>query len=119
MEPNFGKEMRKLRVLKGLTLEELGKKLKKSAAFLSGIETGRRPVPAVLVDELKEALNLNQHNVAKLEGLARATRSKTVVIGLENKDEFTQRLVVAFARRIDGLSQKDQKTLMEFFDKKM
>lgn len=118
MELVFGKELRKLRVDLELTLDELGRKLKKSAAFLSGIETGRRPVPPAFVDELKEVLKLEQDTVAKLEEAAAKSRSKAVVIDLADKDEFTQRLAVAFARRIDGMSQKDQKELMEFFDKK-
>lgn len=114
-ESSFGKELRKLRVDLELTLGDLGEKLEKSAGFLSGIETGRRPVPPTFVDELQAKLRLDEDVVAKLEAAAEKSRKKAVVIGLEGKDEFTQRLVVAFARNVGDMSSRDRNNLMQFF----
>ena len=116
MDTTFGKELKKLRVDEELTLGELGDKLGKSAGFLSGIETGTRPVPSGFVGELRAAFSLKADVVKRLEELADKGRKETLVLKVKSKNEFTQRLAVAFARNLDNMSARDQKDLMAFFE---
>ena len=55
----FGIALRKLRVEKGLRLFDLAEKLGQSTAFLSAVETGRKPIPDGLVFKVTRALDLS------------------------------------------------------------
>ena len=52
MKRTNGEILRDLRLKNGLTMEELGKKLKRSASFVNSMEKGRKPIPEELLGNI-------------------------------------------------------------------
>ncbi len=52
MKRTNGEILRDLRLKNGLTMEELGKKLKRSASFINSMEKGRKPIPEELLNSI-------------------------------------------------------------------
>ena len=97
----FGIEIRKLRLDKRMRLLDLADKLGKSPAFVSAIETGRKPIPDNFVREVAAVMNLSTEELSKLRKAADRTRKYVTIERLpENKRE----IVAAFARTVDGMT---------------
>lgn len=97
----FGIEVRKLRLDKRMRLLDLAEKLDKSAAFVSAIETGRKPIPDNFVREVAHAMDLSTEELARLRKAADRTRKYLTIERLpENKRE----IVAAFARTVDRMT---------------
>lgn len=94
----FGLMARKLRLEKGMRLLDLAARTNLSAAFLSAIETGRKPIPDGHVRLVGNAMDLTTEQLSDLRRAADRTR-KTIKI--ERLPEDQRELVAAFARRID------------------
>lgn len=94
----FGVAIRKLRLDKRMRLLDLAARLKKSAAFLSAIETGRKPIPDGFVLTVARAMDLSTEQLSDLRKAADRTRKS---IAIEKLPEDQRELVAAFARRID------------------
>ncbi|MDM0082870.1 helix-turn-helix transcriptional regulator [Variovorax sp. J31P179] len=100
---DFGKAIRKARIDTGETLGSMAEALGVTAAFLSGIETGRKKVPADLVGRVRSYFANRSVHLGNLEQLA-AVANKTVPIdGLSPQHQM---LVAGFAR-----SSMDAETL--------
>lgn len=106
MLTNFGKALRKIRIEHELTLGELGKKMDCSAAFLSAIETGKKPVPLNFLKELGVNLNLTQAEQRELAQAA-AMQAREVSVDLSNRTDKAKELAVAFARRFETMSEEE------------
>lgn len=109
MTTEFGKVLRKLRVDLDMTLAGLAEKLSVSAAFVSCLETGKKAVPPTFVEKLIERLSLDDEVAAALREAASRTTKKAIVIPLEGRDAFSQKLAVAFARRMERPMTKREK----------
>lgn len=96
----FGLVMRKLRLDRSLRLLDLAEKLDISAAFLSAIETGRKPIPDGFIVKVSRALDLSPSDAADLRRAADRTR-KEIRVG--HKKEQDRELIAAFARKLDDL----------------
>lgn len=78
----FGESIRLLREERGLTARELADKVGMSAAFLSGIETGKRQAPTGAktginyLQRFIEVLNIPQNQVHAFMALAESTSGK-------------------------------------------
>src|SRR5258708_2682190 len=96
----FGIAIRKLRLDKGLRLLDLAARLKCSPAFVSAIETGRKPIPDGFVVTVGRAMELSTDQLRELRRAADRTK-KTVTV--EKLPEDQRELVAAFARKIDEL----------------
>jgi Zn-dependent peptidase ImmA (M78 family) len=94
----FGIAVRKLRLDKGMRLLDLAQRLKKSAAFLSAIETGRKPIPDNFVREVADAMALTTEELATLRKAADRTRKHVTI---ERLPEEQREIVAAFARTLD------------------
>jgi transcriptional regulator with XRE-family HTH domain len=97
----FGKALRQLRINKGLRLLDVANALKISSAFLSAVETGRRPIPDGFLVQLSRALNLTAVELRDLRGAVDRTRKEVRVDDLRGDQ---REMVAAFARKIDDLS---------------
>jgi transcriptional regulator with XRE-family HTH domain len=106
MLPVLGKELRKLRIDRDLRLFDLAKQLGVTTAFLSAIETGRKPAPANFVDTLTKALELTPDERGRLEAAVDASRT-TARLELENRDERTRQLAAAFARTFNAATDTE------------
>ena len=96
----FGLTLRKLRLDKNLRLFDLAQLLDLSPAFLSAIETGRKPIPGGFVTKLSRAMELTAQEVNELGKAKDRTRREIKVD--QNKEEDRE-LIASFARQIDGM----------------
>ncbi|APY92797.1 helix-turn-helix domain-containing protein [Burkholderia pseudomallei] len=110
----FGKEVRKLRIEHAETMLDMSVKVKKSPSFLSAVETGRKPVPAGLVDDIVQAYELTGGAAKRLRDLAELSVN-TYRIAPKNEEEQT--LVAAFARKLDSLDDDQRKHLLKILMK--
>jgi Zn-dependent peptidase ImmA (M78 family)/transcriptional regulator with XRE-family HTH domain len=94
----FGIAIRKLRLDKHMRLLDLARKVNLSAAFLSAIETGRKPIPDGFVLLVSRAMGLSTEELSTLRRAADRTRH---TVKIEKLPEDQRELVAAFARRLD------------------
>jgi transcriptional regulator with XRE-family HTH domain len=94
----FGIAIRKLRLDKRLRLLDLARRLNLSAAFISAVETGRKPIPDNFVLQVARALELSTDELHALRKAADRTRRHVTI---ERLPEDQRELVAAFARRLD------------------
>lgn len=102
MLTEFGKEIRKLRIDRGLRLLDLADRLEVSSAFVSAIETGRKSMPSNYVASTARAMGLSQEEERRLERAADQSRMQ-VSVGALPSDQ--RELLAAFARRVDDVPQ--------------
>ena len=95
----FGIAVRKLR-LDGLRLLDLAHFTERSTAFISAIETGRKPIPDAFVAMVARAMKLQAAQIKELRRAADRTRKE---VRVESLPEDQRELVAAFARKIDEL----------------
>src|ERR1700733_1979682 len=96
----FGIAIRKLRLDKRLRLLDLAELLDCSAAYLSAIETGRKPIPDGFVLDVARKMKLSTEELTILRRAADRTRKH---VKIERLPEDQRELVAAFARRIDKI----------------
>ena len=96
----FGVAIRKLRLDKGMRLLDLAKRIGLSPAFLSAIETGKKPIPDAYVVRVARAMELSPAEIRELRRAADRTRKE---VGVEELPEDQRELVAAFARKLDEL----------------
>lgn len=96
----FGKALRQLRMERGLKLLDVAEALGVSSAYVSAIETGRKPIPDGFVSQIGRALKLSEEERNKLRRAADRTRKE---VRVEKLQENQRELVAAFARKFDDL----------------
>lgn len=96
----FGIAIRKLRLDKGLRLVDMAQAMGVSSAYLSAVETGRKPIPDGLVTKLSRGLNWSAAELAAIRKAIDQTRKE---VRLDDKKHEDRELIAAFARRLDEL----------------
>jgi transcriptional regulator with XRE-family HTH domain len=96
----FGKAVRKLRLEKELRLLDLARRIDRSPAFISAVETGRKPIPDSFVVLVARAMNCSASEVRELRRAADHTRKEVRVDTLSGEQ---RELVAAFARKLDDV----------------
>lgn len=108
----FGLTLRKLRLDKNLRLLDLAEKLDLSSAFLSAIETGRKPIPSGFVTRLSRAMDLSAAQIAELGRAKDRTRKE---IRLDDHQEDDRELIAAFARQVDKMTPEKKAQIKKLF----
>lgn len=96
----FGIAVRKLRLDKGMRLLDVARRSKRSPAFLSAVETGRKAIPDGYVNLMTRAMDLTAAEARELRRAADRTRKE---VRVEKLPEDQRELVAAFARKLDEL----------------
>ena len=96
----FGVVVRKFRLDRGLRLLDLAAKLGQSSAFVSAVETGRKPIPAGYVTDVASAFGLERDETEELQRAADRTRPE---IRVDRLSGHQRELVAAFARKVDEM----------------
>ena len=96
----FGIECRKIRLDRGMRLLDMARLMNRSPAFLSAVETGRKPIPDDFIELMAGNLDLNGDERARLRSAAEKTKTQ-VRVGTLAADQ--RELVAAFARRFDEI----------------
>ncbi|MBK8160292.1 MAG: helix-turn-helix transcriptional regulator [Rhodospirillaceae bacterium] len=114
----FGRLVRKHRIDAGLLLKDMAEQLRRSAAFLSAVEMGEKPIPAGLAKQIAEYLKLDHEKTGELEEAAeRSQREYRITVGRGASD--SQREVAAmFARRFSSLTPEDLEQFKDVLTKR-
>lgn len=105
MLTEYGKAVRKLRIDLAMTLRNMAAELGLTPAYLSGVETGRKPVGDRLVQSVVELFRRKGVDADHLVDAAALSREE-VRLRLQQAREDQQHLAVALARRFSELSPK-------------
>jgi len=108
----LGKFLRKLRIDRGEFLRDMAAKLGVAMSFLSSVENGKKSMPSDWVAKIPELYNLNDAQKAEFD-VAVAESEKGIGVKFLGLSEENKKLSVAFARKIQSLSHRDQMLLQE------
>ncbi len=97
----FGKCVRKLRIDRNMLLKDMADRLQKSSAYLSAVESGRKPVPPQLVEDIAAALHLNLAEKAELVKSADESQGVITIQVLPEADLHARSMVAMLARRFN------------------
>jgi transcriptional regulator with XRE-family HTH domain len=113
----FGKFVRKLRIDRGLRLKDMADSLGLSSAFLSAVETGSKPMPATMADQVCRYFGLDPQQQSDLRMAVDASQveARIRMVGLEDQ---SRELVAAFARRIGGLEPSQREKILDILKEK-
>lgn len=106
MLTEFGKELRILRVQKEENINSMAKKLGISIAYLSSIESGKRPIPSELVDKIIEKYHLNKER-SKVLREKEAISSNAINVDLSLVSAEQRKLIFALSRKIKDLTDEE------------
>lgn len=116
MISKFGICIKKIREKENDSLRQMAIKLGISAAFLSAMEVGRKPIPVEYLDKIKAIYNLSHEDEIELENSIYETNER-VPIELEAMTEAQKDVSLMFARKIktadDELLKKLKEALMD------
>ena len=104
----FGKAVRKYRVDRGETQNDVADALGVRVTFFSAIETGKKNVPAGLLNGLIEHFGLAGNEAASLRELAFNSK-REIKINLDGMDDRSREVVAGFARKFGEIEKNEEK----------
>ncbi|MFT8234171.1 helix-turn-helix domain-containing protein [Pseudomonas guariconensis] len=111
MLTEFGKTLRKIRIDNGMLLKDMATALGISPAYLSAVETGKKPIPDGFVGRVAQMLNYTEHSdeYVALEDSASMSKGEAPMKHLPQKH---QQAVLAFARNLGSLNAEEVDRLL-------
>jgi len=106
MLSQFGKLFRKMRIDRDLTLGDVAERVGVRPAFVSAIETGRKPAPPSFLEAVTKQFGLSENESKQLTAAA-AAQAKEVTMVLNGRSDQAKELAVAFARKFESISEDD------------
>jgi transcriptional regulator with XRE-family HTH domain len=113
----LGKELRKLRIDRALTMVDMATAMGFSATMLSSIETGRKKVPGDFVDRLMRAYPELVHGRDHIEALVNLA-NREARVPLEDATADDAQLVTELARRFSSLSDEEKQGIRSLLKRK-
>ncbi len=113
----LGKDLRKLRIDRGVNMMEMAKAIGLSTAMLSAIETGRKRVPGDFVDRLERAYPDLIARRAQIEALINLA-NREVRVSLDEATEDDAVLVTELARRFSDFTDGQKDSLRNLLKKR-
>lgn len=117
MITNFGKFLRKLRIDHNEFLKDMAARLGVTVAYLSAIEHGKRDVPDHWIPLLETVYGLTPEQVNELQTYAYEHKDD-IKINLSHCTPEDRKLILAFARSINNLSETDKKDIYDILQKR-
>jgi len=110
----FGLFVRKLRLERGLLLQDMAKSVDISTSWLSNIETGRKPVPKGLAEKVCTYFGLKN---TQAEELKVAANNSNEVVSLRQIPNDRRDVAAALARNFNSMGEEDMQALRELLKK--
>jgi len=117
MLTSFGKEVRKLRIDRGMTLKNLAEGLHVSSAYLSAVETGNKNINRKLVDDVISFMELDFEESDRLREAAEMS-VKEVRMNIKDKPEKERTVATLFARQFPDFDDQDLDQLLAILQKR-
>ena len=112
MVTKFGKFCRILRIEHNQLLKDMADALDVSSAFLSAVENGKKEIPSTWLEKISTLYSLTESTAEQL-ATAIDTSRKEYRVNLENIATEDRALALSFARKLEAISQMDEKTKEE------
>ncbi|MBR9900803.1 MAG: helix-turn-helix transcriptional regulator [Rhodospirillales bacterium] len=109
----LGKWLRTFRLERDMRLKDMADKINLSSAHLSGIETGRKPVPSTLFEKIVKTYKIAGDNSKSLK---EAIDQSIDVFKLSSVRTDRRDVAAALARRFNELSPEDIKHFREILN---
>ncbi|WP_441279829.1 helix-turn-helix domain-containing protein [Bradyrhizobium sp. 63_E2_N1_3] len=106
----LGKALRKLRIDRGWLLKDMAQGIGVATSFLSGIETGRKAIPAGLVEKVAVWAGLNGDELANLRNAA-MTSQREFKIAVRSDFSDGDREAAALLARFGELPREKRDSL--------
>lgn len=106
----FGLRVRQLRLELGLKLKEMADALGNTSAYLSAVETGKKPANEEIVERSIQFFANYDVDASDLRAKADESREAVNVEGLGSDERGA---IAAFARQLPGRSQTERKEMLE------
>ncbi|WP_257164714.1 helix-turn-helix domain-containing protein [Bradyrhizobium sp. SRS-191] len=113
----FGKALRKLRIDRGWLLKDMAQGIGVATSFLSGVETGRKSIPAGLVEKIAGWAQLASDEANKLHQAA-ATSQREFKITVRPDFSDGDREAAALLARFGELPREKRDELHQLLKKK-
>jgi transcriptional regulator with XRE-family HTH domain len=101
MLTTIGKELRKIRIDRGMLLKQMADAIGISSSYLSSIECGKRDIPLDFVKKISTGVRLTDIEIVKLK---KAASDKTYII--KAPSEPHQRIAAGLARSFGKLTDE-------------
>jgi transcriptional regulator with XRE-family HTH domain len=98
-----------------MLLKEMAENVGMSSSWLSGIETGRKPIPADLPEKIVLALRLTEKEAATLRSAAEESKKNHTLRDVRNDRAD---VAVALARRFNELSTEELEAIREIVNRR-
>ncbi|UMM63077.1 helix-turn-helix domain-containing protein [Aristophania vespae] len=108
MTTEFGKELKKLRIDHEERLYDMAQKLKKSSAFLSSVELGKKSPPVGFENSIAEIYKLSREAT---DALFKAADRAREAFTLKPTSKTSRDTVGLFARKLGELSEEQMKAI--------
>ena len=115
MLTEFGRQIRKLRIDRGIVLADMAKQLGVSSSYLSAIEHGKRKIPSEWIDKIQKLYNLSLSEQESLK--AAMERSEQEVVLTLGESQERDELAVSFARVFENCDRETISNLREYLEK--
>lgn len=112
----FGKFCRKLRIDNGELLKDMADKLNVTASYLSAVENGKRNVPQDWLNKIAGFYGLNNVQFDELRDAVEESQLNNK-ISLKGFNKEDRDIVLALARKIEGMNDEEKAVLKNLFKK--
>lgn len=116
MVTSFGKFLRNLRMDAGELFLDMALKLGVSSAFLSGVENGKRKIPEKWLSNIATYYGLSEEKVEEMTDCFHDSNNE-IEIGLESLQDNQRNLAIAFARKLNSISDGDIEKILKVLNK--
>ena len=96
---------------RGMLLKDMAQDLDVTSSYLSAVEVGKRNVPEEWPRKIGKMYDLSDEEIENLEAAATASASQ-IKLDLSDATNESRELAVAFARRFNDLTPKDQNEIL-------
>ena len=116
MITSLGKFLRILRIQHSEILKNMAERLGVSSAFLSSVENGKKKMPVLWFERLRELYGLDD---AQMEELRKANleTSNQVELNIKNATQPQRDLAILFARQFNDIDEETSKQIAELLNR--
>lgn len=111
----LGRQIRRLRIDKGVRLKDMADAFRVKSSFLSAVENGRKAPPETWPEKLNDYFQGFGVTLAKWRELAELSR-RNVTIDLAEADEFDRETVMVFGRHFLDLPKERKQRIRRMLE---
>ena len=116
MITSLGKFLRILRLKRGEILKNMADRLGVSSAFLSAVENGKKKMPVLWFERLRDLYELDESQMGELRR-ANLETTNQVELNLKNATPPQRELAILFARQFNDIDEETSMQIANLLNK--